>query len=245
MWIQRMILLLGRMIFWMLLLPLLFGIIYTLSHEQWWAALIFIVLCVIVLYKGLIRLTIQANSLVVRDDKVVFFIPKKTVRDRFDFSSRGQTIVQLPHYGYLDRPYEIEIFSPDNRGGVNSCRLSLNLGYVMELTAWQRAYDNFVHDKGQLSLVVKRQLVKSSVHMVLPSLSLREEEDVDEYLEPIVAELNLGLENLGLKIEKALCKFTAGPTLVRLVAAEQEVVEKAVMPGGASQEDAELILPAQ
>jgi len=244
MWIQRMIRFLGRMIFWMLLLPLLIGIIYTLSHDQWWAALIFIVLCVLVLYKGLIRITIQANSLVVRDDKVVFFIPKKTVRDRFDFSSRGQTIVQLPHYGFLDRPYEIEIFSPDNRGGLNSCRLSLNLGYVMELTALQRSYDNFVRYQNQLSLVVKRQLVKSSVHMVLPSLPLREE-DVNEYLEPIVAELNLGLENLGLKIEKAMCKFTAGPTLVRFVAAEQEVVEKTVLPDEASQEDAELILPVQ
>jgi len=232
------------MIFWMLLLPLLIGIIYTLSHDQWWAALIFIVLCVLVLYKGLIRITIQANSLVVRDDKVVFFIPKKTVRDRFDFSSRGQTIVQLPHYGFLDRPYEIEIFSPDNSGGLNSCRLSLNLGYVMELTALQRSYDNFVRYQNQLSLVVKRQLVKSSVHMVLPSLPLREE-DVNEYLEPIVAELNLGLENLGLKIEKAMCKFTAGPTLVRLVAAEQEVVEKTVLPDESSQEDAELILTVQ
>jgi hypothetical protein len=60
---------------------------------------------------------------------------------------------------------------------------------------------------------------------------LREEEDMDEYLEPIVAEMNLGLESLGLKIEKATCKFTAGPTLVRLIAAEQEVVENTVFPG--------------
>ena len=238
MWIQRMTWILGRMIFWMLLLPLLIGIIYTLSHDQWGAALIFIVLCVLVIYKGLIRLTIQANSFVVRDDKVVFFIPKKTVRDRFDFTSRGQTIVHFPHYGLLDRPYEIEIFSPDNRGGVNSCRLSLNLGHVMELTAWQLAYDNFVLYQDQLSLVVKEQLLKSSVHIALPSFPVREEEGADKYLEQIVAELNLGLEAMGLKIEKAECKFTSGSTLVRLVAAEQDVVEKALFPGKASQEDA-------
>ena len=77
MWVQRMIWLLGRMIFYMLLIPLLIGIVYTLSHDQWLAALIFMVLCVLVLYKGLIRLKIPANSLVVRDGKVVFFIPRR------------------------------------------------------------------------------------------------------------------------------------------------------------------------
>ncbi len=231
MWIQRMIWILGRVLFWMLLLPILGGIIYTLSYEKWWAALTFIVLGVLVLYKGLIRLTIQANSFAVRDDKVVLFFPKKTVRDRFDFASRGQTIVHLPHYGLLDRPYILEIFSPGNSGGLKSCRLSLNLGHVMELAAWQRAYDNFVRYQDHLSLVVKSQLLKSSAHIALPSFALREEEDMDEYLEPIVAEMNLGLESLGLKIEKATCKFTAGPTLVRLIAAEQEVVENTVFPG--------------
>ena len=197
------------------------------------------VLCVLVLYKGLIRLKIPANSLVVRDGKVVFFIPEKTVRDRFDFASRGQTIVQLPHYGLLDRPYKLEIFSPDNKGGLNSCRLSLNLGYIMELTGWQRAYDNFVLYQDKLSLEVKRQLFKSSAHLAWP-LPLHGEEDMEEYLKPIVAELNLGLENLGLKIEEATCTFTAGPTLVRFVAAEQEIVEKAVVSGGASREGAGL-----
>ena len=185
--LQKMIWLLGRMIFWMLLLPLLIGLIYTLSYGHWRAALILIVLCVLTLYKGLIRVTIQANSLVVRDGKVVFLIPEKSVRDRFDFASRGQTIVQLPHYDVLDRPYKIEIFSPDNRGGLNSCRLSLNLGYVMELTAWQRVYDNFVRYHDQLSLAVKRQLFNSSAHMVWPSFPLEGEEDMNEYLEPIVA----------------------------------------------------------
>ena len=239
MWIQRMIWLLGRIIFYLLLVPLLIAIVYTLSHDQWTAALIFMVLCVLVLYKGLIRLKIPANSVVVRDDKVVFFIPEKTVRDRFDFASRGQTIVQLPHYGLLDRPYKLEIFSPDNKGGLNSCRLSLNLGYIMELTGWQRAYDNFVVYQDRLSLAVRRQLFKSSAQLAWPS-PLQGEEDMEEYLKPIVAELNRGLENFGLKIEEATCTFTAGPTLVRFVAAEQEIVEKAVVPGGASREGAGL-----
>jgi hypothetical protein len=225
MWVQKMIWLLKRLIFYMLLLPLLVGIAYTLSHEQWTAALIFMVLCVIVLYKGLIRLKIPANSLVVRDGKVVFFIPEKTVRDRFDFVSRGQTIVELPHFGLLDRPYKLEIFSPDNKGGLNSCRLSLNLGYIMDLTGWQRVYDNFVLHQDRLSLEVKRQLFKSSARLAWPA-PVRGEEDREEYLQPIVAELNGGLEDLGLKIETATCTFSAGPTLVRFVADEQEVVEK-------------------
>ena len=233
MWIQSMIQILGRMIFYMLLVPLLDAIVYALSHDQWTAALIYLVLCALVLYKGLVRLKIPAHSLVVRDGKVVFFIPEKTVRDRFDFASRGQTIVQLPHYGLLDRPYKLEIFSPNTAGGLNSCRLSLNLGYIMELTAWQRAYDNFVRYQDRLSLGVRMQLFKSSAHQVWPFPS-NGEEDTEEYLKPIVAELNCGLENLGLKIEEATCTFTAGPTLVRFVAAEQEIVEKAVVPAGAS-----------
>ena len=239
MWIQRIIWILGRLIFYMLLIPLLIGLVYTLSHDQWTAALIFMVLFVLVLYKGLVRLKVPANSVVVRNGKVVFFVPEKSVRDRFDFTSRGQTIVQLPHYGLLDRPYKLEIFSPDTKGGLYSCRLSLNLRYIMELAGWQRAYDNFVLYQDKLSLVVKRQLFKSSAHLVWP-LPSQGEEDREEYLKPIVAELNRGLEDLGLKIEAAACTFTAGPTLVRFVAAEQEIMEKAVVSGGASSEGAGL-----
>ena len=239
MWIQRMIWILGRMIFYMLLIPLLVGIVYALSHDQWTAALTYLVLCVLVLYKGLIRVKIRANSIAVRDGKVVYVIPEKTVRDRFDFASRGQTIVQLPHFGLLDRPYKLEIFSPDTKGGLNSCRLSLNLGYIMELTGWQRTYDNFVLYQDRLSLAVKGQLLKSSAQLAWP-FPLPGEEGMEEYLKPVVAELNRGLENLGLKIEEATCTFTAGPTLVRFVAAEQEIVEKAAVPGGASREGARL-----
>jgi hypothetical protein len=227
MWDQKMIRLLGRLIFYMLLLPLLGGIVYTLAHDQWTAALVFLALLVLVLYKGLIRVRIPANSLVLRDGKVVLFIPEKTVRDRFDFASRGQTIIELPYFGLLDRPYKLEIFSPDTRGGVNSCRLSLSLGYIMDLPGWQRAYDNFVRYQGKLSLAVKAQLYRSSVHLTWPSPS-QGEADMEEFLKPVVAELDRGLENFGLKIAEATGSFTAGPMLVRFVAAEQETVEKAV-----------------
>src|SRR6266567_4712072 len=192
MWVQRMIQLLGRMIFYMLLLPLLVGIVYTLSHDLWLAALILMVLCILVLYKGLIRLTILENSVVVRDGKVALFSPETTVRNRFDFASRGQTIVQLPHFGLLDRRYKLEIFSPDNKGGLNCCRLSLDLGYIMELTACQRAYDNYVLYQDQLPLEVRRQLFKSTAHLAWP-FPLQGEEDREEYLNRLLAELNRGL----------------------------------------------------
>lgn len=228
--VQTMIRVLGRLIFYMLLIPLLVGVIYTLSHDQWLAAMILMVLSALVLYKGLIRLRIPANSIAVCDGRVVLFISEETVRDRFDFTSRGQTIVQMPYFGLLDRPYKLEIISPDKNGGVNSCRLSLTLGYVMELSAWQRAYDNFILYQDQLSLVVKRQLYKSSAAIEL-ALPIQEGADMTEYLQPIVAELNLGLENLGLKVEDAACTFWSGATVVRFVAVEQEIVEKSVMPG--------------
>lgn len=239
MWVQRMIWLLGRIIFYMLLIPLLVGLVYTLASGRLTAALIFLILWVIVLYAGLIRVRIPANSVVVRDGNVVFFIPEKTVRNRFDFVSRGQTIVQLPHFGLLDRPYNLEVFSPDTQGGLNSCRLSLNLGYIMELDGWQRVYDNYVLYQDKLPLEVKKQLFKSSTHVAWP-FPARGEEDREEYLKPVVAELNRGLENLGLKIEEATCTFASGPTLVRFVAAEQEMVEKAVLSSGASREGAGL-----
>jgi len=233
--VQRMITILGRLIFYMLLLPLLVGVIYTLAHDQWLAALILMILSLLVLYKGLIRLTIPANSLVLREGKVIFFIPEKTVRDRFDFASRGQTIVQMPHFGLLDRPYRLEIISPGSSKELISCQLSLTLGYNLELPALQLAYDNFILYQDQLSLVVKRQLFKSSANLTLPADPLPENEDTAAFLQPLVTELNLGLENLGLKIESATCKFTTGPTLVRFIAVEQEIVEKSILPGKAAQ----------
>ena len=63
----------------------------------------------------------------------------------------------------------------------------------------------------------------------LPNYSyLNKLDSREEYLKPIVSELNLGLESVGLKIEEANCSFTAGSTLVRFVAAEQEILEKGV-----------------
>jgi len=226
--IQRIIWVVGRISFYALLLLLLVVVIYTLSHEQWLAALIFGVMFILVLYKGLVCIKIPAYSVVVRNGRVVFFITEKTVRNRFDFVSRGQTIVELPHYGLLDRPYKLEIFTPDSEGGLFSCRLSLDLDYLLEPAAWQRAYDSFVLHQERLSLEVRRVLLKSAAGLVCRPVPLPGEEAMHEYLKPLVAELNLGLESVGLKIEEANCSFSAGSTLARFVAAEQEVVEKRV-----------------
>lgn len=225
--IQRTIWVVGRISFYALLMLFLVIVIYTLSHDQFLAGLISGVIFILILYKGLICIKIAAYSLVVRDGKVVFCIPETTVRNRFDFVSRGQTIVELPHYGLLDRPYKLEIFSPDNEGSLYSCRLSLHLDYIMEPAAWQRAYDSFVIHQERLPFEVRRLLLKSSARLVCRPVPLQDEKAMQEYLKPLVAELNLGLESVGLKIEEASCSFTAGSTLVRFVAAEQEVLEKA------------------
>jgi len=95
----------------------------------------------------------------------------------------------------------------------------------MELIGWQRVYDNFVLYHEQLSDVVKQQLFKSST-LIVSSLPMQEEEDMDKYLKQIVAELDLGLEHFGLKIEGATCKFTTGLAFVRFEAAEQEMLER-------------------
>jgi hypothetical protein len=226
--IQQIVWLVGRVMFYALLLLLLVVVIYALSHEQMLAGLIFGVMFILALYFGLIRLKIPAYSVVVKDGTVVFFIPETTVRNRFDFVSRGQTIVELPHYGVLDRPYKLEIFTPDSAGGMYSCRLTLDLDYLMEQAAWQRAYDSFVLHQERLSLEVRRLLMKSSAGLVCRPAPLPGDEALQEYLKPLVAELNLGLESVGLKIEEASCSFTSGSSLVRFVAAEQEIVEKVI-----------------
>jgi len=226
--LQRIIWLLGRILFYALLILLLVVVIYTLSHDQWPAALIFLVMFILALYKGLICIKIPPYSVVVRNGRVVFFITEKTVRNRFDIVSRGQTIFELPHYGLLDRLYKLEIFCPDSGGGLYSCRLSLDLDYLLEQDAWQRAYDSFILHQEKLSLEVRRVLLKSAAGLVCRPVPLPGEEAMQEYLKPLVAELNLGLESVGLKIEAANCSFTAGSTLVRFVAAEQEIVEKGV-----------------
>ncbi|MBL0225342.1 MAG: hypothetical protein IPQ16_07115 [Geobacteraceae bacterium] len=233
--IQRLIWLLRRILTYALLFLLLAVVIYTLSHEKMLAGLIFGILFILTLYKGVICLKIPADSVVVRDGRVVFFIPETTVRNRFDFVSRSQTIVELPHYGLLDRPYKLEIFSPDNEGGLYSCRLVLQLDYLREEHAWQKAYDSFVLHQERLSVEVRRLLLQSSIHLVCPPVPLQDDETLSEYLKPLVAVLNRGLEGIGLHIEEAKCTFSAGSTLVRYLAAEQELLEKGVT-GGVSAE---------
>jgi hypothetical protein len=231
--IQRIIWIIGRISFYALLFLLLTVVIYTLSHDQWLAGQISGIMFILTLYYGLIRLKIPAYSVVVRDGKVVFFITETTVRNRFDFVTRGQTIVEMPHYGLLDRPYKLEIFSQDSVGSLYACRLSLHLDYLMEPTAWQRAYDSFVLHQERLSFEVRRVLMKSSANLVCKTIPLQSEEAMREYLKPLIEEFNLGLESVGLKIEKADCSITSGSTLVRFVAAEQEILEKGV-PGAVS-----------
>jgi len=230
---QRFVWLMGRTLFYTVLFLLLGVVIFALSHDRFLGALIFGVMFILTLYFGLIRLRIPAYSVVVRDGKVVFFIPETTVRNRFDFVSRGQTIVEMPHYGLLDRPYKLEVFAPDNQGGLYSCRLSLQLDYLMEPTAWQRAYDSFVLHQTRLSLEVRRLLLKGSAGLICRPEPPPGEEAMQEYLKPLVAEFNGGLESVGLYVEKATCSFSSGSTLVRFVAAEQELVEK-VVTGAAS-----------
>jgi len=224
--LQRNIWLVGRILFYTVLFLLLGIVIYALSHDKFLPALVFGVMFIITLYFGLIRLRIPAYSVVLRNGRVVFFIPETTVRNRFDFVSRGQIIVELPHYGLLDRPYKLDIFSPDSDGCVSCCRLTLHLDYLMEQAGWQRAYDSFIVHQEKLSQEVRRLLYQSADHLVCRPMPMQSEEAMQAYLEPIVAELNKGLESVGVIIEDATCSFTAGSSLARFVSAEQEIVEK-------------------
>lgn len=225
--IQRIIWLVERVMVYALLLLSLGAVIYSLSNDKPLFALISGIIAIAVLYKGLICIKIPAYSLVVSNGKVVFFIPETTVRNRFDFVSRGQTIVELPHYGLLDRVYKLEIFVPGTDGvGLYSCRLSLQLDYLMEAEAWQRAYDSFVLHQEKMSMEVRNLLFKAAAGLVCLPAPVQGEEAVREYLKPIVAGLNIGLESVGLQIEEAGCVFTSGPTLARFIAPEQELLEK-------------------
>lgn len=224
--IDRLTWILERVFYYLLILILLVSEIYTLSIDNFLSALILLVVFIFVLYKGLVCISIPANSLVLREGKVVFLIPEKSVRNRFDFVSRGQTIFTLPHYSLLDHPYTLEIFSPDNKEGLYACRLSFQLGYNTELTALQHAYDSIILHQDWLKFEVSRLLLKSLGCLACPPVPLQNEGAIQEYLKPLVAELNLGLESVGLKIVEANCSFTAGPTLVRFVAAEQAIFEK-------------------
>ena len=229
---------LGRMIFYMLLITSLIFLIYTLVNQQLTAATIFLVLSAIVIYFGLIRIRIPANSVAVRDGKVVYCIPEQSVRNRLDFYTRSQAIVELPHFKLLYRPHKLEIVYPDTEGGVTTCRLTITLGYIKDIEGLQRAYDNYIRYQDKMPLVVKKELVRSASRMALP-YGVPGEAEREEYLKPVIEELGRALESLGLKIEEATCTFTVGPTVVRLVTPEQEMMEQEAAPGGGSREGAE------
>jgi hypothetical protein len=215
----------------MLLLTSLILLIYTLANQMLTAATIFLVVSTMILYFGLIRIRIPANSVAVRDGKVVYCIPEKSVRNRLDFYTRGQTIVELPHFNLLDRPYKLEIVSPDTEGGVTACRLTITLGYIMDMEGLQRAYDKYIRHPEKLSLVVKKELLRSASRMALPC-RVPGEAEREEYLKPVIVELDRALEPLGMKIKEATCTFTVGPTVVHLVTTEQEMMEQEAAPGG-------------
>src|SRR5450631_1316072 len=119
--LQRIVWLVGRIFYYSLLLLLLGIVIYMLSQDLFLGGLIFGVLFFLVLYKGLICITIPAYSVAVHNQMVDFFFPEKVVRNRFDFVSRGQVIFELPHYSLLDRPYTLELFFTDNDGKLYAC----------------------------------------------------------------------------------------------------------------------------
>jgi hypothetical protein len=214
----------------MLLITSLIFLIYTLANQMLTAATIFLVVSTIILYFGLIRIRIPANSVAVRDGKVVYCIPEKSVRNRLDFYTRSQTIVELPHFNLLDRPYKLEIVSPNTEGGVTACRLSITLGYSKDMEGLQRAYDNYIRHPEKMSRVVKKELLRSASRLALP-YGVPEEEEREEYLKPVIVELDRALEPLGMQIEEATCAFTVGQTVVYLVTTEQEIMEQEAAPG--------------
>ena len=224
--VQRIVWLLGRGLFYVFLLLLLILVISALVRELWLTSVFILVMLVFLIYNGLIRLKIQAKSVVVHDGTVVFYVPEATVRNRFDFISRGQSIVQLPEYGLLDRPFKLELYFPGSAGRVVACRLSLRFGYLMQPTAWQHAYDKFVEYQDGLPTAVRKQLLKSCDRMSLRPVITANEEAMREFVEPVVAALNLELAGFGLEVVQVKCSFSEDTTLVRFVAAEQELLEK-------------------
>jgi hypothetical protein len=224
--LHRIVRFVNRFTIYAVLFVLLVIVIFALAYEQWLISVIAMVVLILALYKGLVRLKILTNSVVVRDGKVVFFVPETTVRNRFDFASRGQSIVELPEYQLLDRPFKVEIFSPGREGTVLCCRLSLLCAYLMLPEAWQRAYDSFVEHGERLPLEVKKLLQKSCADIRLQPVAMTGEEAMREYLTPIVAHLNLALESVGLEVVDVQCSLTKGPTHARLLGADQQEVEK-------------------
>jgi hypothetical protein len=64
--------------------------------------------------------------------------------------------------------------------------------------------------------------------MVLRPPAATGEDAMRVFLEPVVSALNLELESFGLEVVDVKCSFTAGTSLARLVASEQEILDKEV-----------------
>jgi len=224
--IQRLIWFLDRFTVHLVLILLAAVIIYGLNTQLRILSLIVGIIFLFVLYYGLIRLKILKNSVVVRHGRVFFFVPETTVRNRADFVTRGQSVITLPKYQLLDRFFKVELFFQGRDGSVCSCRLSLRLAYLMLPAAWQRAYDSFVAHGERLPHEVSRLLLESCGHLKLQPLTMTGEDAIKEYLVPIVAHLNLGLESVGMEVLDVKCSFTEGSTLARFVADDQRDFEE-------------------
>ena len=224
--LQRFVWFIDRFTIHFVLIALSAVIIFALEYKVWPLSLIGGIIFLFVLYKGLIRIKILKNSVVVRHDRVFFFVPETTTRNRADFVTRGQTVIHLPEYQLLDRPFNVELFFPNREGSVCSCRLSLRLAYLIQPAAWQHAYDSFVLHGERLPLEVKRLLLKSCSLLELQPPAITGEDEVREYLAPIVSHLNLGLESVGLEVMAVRCSFTEGSTLARFLAADQQDFEE-------------------
>ena len=224
--IQRFIWLWRRIAFYSILVLLLLILIFSLAMGHGWISLVDLIILTLTIYKGLIRLKVHANSVVVRDGTVVFYVPRTIIRNRFDFVMRSQQIVELPEYQLLDRPFLVELVFPGSGVTVHSCRLSLRLFYLMQPAAWQKAYDGFVTYHERLPMAVRKLLLKSCNGMLLRPPASTGEDAMRRFLAPIISALNLELESLGLEVVDVSCCFREGPTFARLVSSAQEFLDK-------------------
>jgi len=213
--IQKLTWFLERTLYYALLLLTVGAVIISFASDKPVAGLIALILMMAVIHKGFARITIPAKSVLIRDDKVVLFVPEKTVMNRFDIISRGQSIVTLPVYGVFDQPYKLELFIADGEH-VASCLLTLKLAYGTDLAAWQSAYDSFSSHGNRLAEAVRSQLQEAAAGLSLGSLPEQRDGDQQEFLEPIVAALNGSLASIGVEVKDASCSFETGRMLVRV-----------------------------
>ena len=79
--LQRFFWFVNRFMTHLVLIALSAVIIAAITNEKWQLSLIFGILFLFTLYKGLIRLKIPKNSVVVCQGRVFFFVPDATVRN--------------------------------------------------------------------------------------------------------------------------------------------------------------------